>query len=556
MATATNTTEGQILLSGDLTGTGENPELRASGVVPRAYNTVIGAPNSTGASVGTVPKMVIDSKGRVVYASTVSGNLQFQVANSTTNGLVKVDGTTVTASGGVLSSIVSNPPIATSSVNGAVKGGSGISTGITFDDPGGPNYPMFAMASMRTDRRGRWVPDRTTISIDNSGIASAIRAKATSSTIGVVKPDNSTILVDSNGTITAVAAPIATSSTTGIVKVGNGLSVDGAGTISVTTPWTYQIASASILGGIKQGTGFGLTGASTTNATISVSTASSSFLGVSRPDNTSVTVSNGVLTSVSRLPASSSSLGVARPDGSISINSGVLSMARASSSSLGIARPDGSININSGVLSIDTSLTSIPATSATVLGKTRIGANMNVSGGMIYQLTANAGQRGVMRGDGTTISSVGGVISLMGEKVFNNQANTFNAAQFIGNGNGGLNTSSNVSLSIGQAVGGVSWSNNLRASMTSNVTITYNGINLTKFPSGSKISCVVSKGNSGSNIVFSGDIYNKLRIQNQGTGGQLASHGTFSAGAFLRFEMLILNLGSVNIGLIYNETYN
>lgn len=249
MATATNTTEGQILLSGDLTGTGENPELRASGVVPRAYNTTLGVPNSTGASLGTVPKMVIDSKGRVVYASAVYGNLQFQVANSTTNGLVKVDGTTVTASGGVLSSIVSNPPVATSSVNGAIKGGGGITTGITFDDPGEPNYPMFATARMRTDRRGRWAPDRTTISIDNNGIASAIRAKATSSTIGVVKPDNTTIQIDGNGIIRA-NLNLATTSVNGAVKVdGVSIGVNGSGVLSALAD--TPLATFASLGTVK-----------------------------------------------------------------------------------------------------------------------------------------------------------------------------------------------------------------------------------------------------------------------------------------------------------------
>ena len=52
MATATTTVEGEIVLAGDLTGTGASPQLIATGVIPGTY-----AP---------VQRLIVDAKGRVV----------------------------------------------------------------------------------------------------------------------------------------------------------------------------------------------------------------------------------------------------------------------------------------------------------------------------------------------------------------------------------------------------------------------------------------------------------------------------------------------------------
>lgn len=122
---------------------------------------------------------------------------------------------------------------------------------------------------------------------------------------------------------------------------------------------------------------------STVASVYNIATASS--VGMVRPDNTSISVTSGILSLVpggSFTQATSSSFGAVRPDNtSILITSGVISASIANASVLGIVRPDGtSILVTSGVIS----------------------ANIQ---------TGSSSAAGIVRPDGTSISVTSGVIS-------------------------------------------------------------------------------------------------------------------------------------------------
>ena len=105
----------------------------------------------------------------------------------------------------------------------------------------------------------------------------------------------------------------------------------------------------------------------TTNVASVYNIATTSTVGMIRPDNTSIGVNNGVLSLIpggSFTLATSSNFGAVRPDNtSILITSGVISaniqpLPIASTSTQGISRPDNSsIVVNSGVLSLGSSIT-------------------------------------------------------------------------------------------------------------------------------------------------------------------------------------------------------
>ena len=102
----------------------------------------------------------------------------------------------------------------------------------------------------------------------------------------------------------------------------------------------------------------------TTNVASVYNIATTSSVGMIRPDNTSISVQNGVLSLIpggSFTLATTSNFGAVRPDGtSILITSGVISanIQTATLSNQGISRPNNSsIVVNSGILSLGSSIT-------------------------------------------------------------------------------------------------------------------------------------------------------------------------------------------------------
>ena len=87
----------------------------------------------------------------------------------------------------------------------------------------------------------------------------------------------------SSGTISTDRLPIATSSVVGVVKPGTGLTVDGNGVLNSTVATNTVSVSSPLSGNGAAGT------------PVSVATATTSTLGVVRPDNSTITINAGVL---------------------------------------------------------------------------------------------------------------------------------------------------------------------------------------------------------------------------------------------------------------------
>ena len=112
MATATNSTLGEIVLGGDLTGAADSPQLISTGVTPGTY-----AP---------VQRIVVDSKGRIVAIGNVLfSDIQplLSTASSSVKGIFSI-GFGLAASSQI--AIKFSDLIATGSVFGAVKSGTNL----------------------------------------------------------------------------------------------------------------------------------------------------------------------------------------------------------------------------------------------------------------------------------------------------------------------------------------------------------------------------------------------------------------------------------------------
>lgn len=205
MAQATNSTEGTIVLGGDLLGNDAyNPTLRPSGVTPGSYPILA--------------KTYIDSKGRITSSSSLSGD--------------DLDG------------VVSD---ATYTTNGIFKTSAGLATSgesITLDASGFPATGSslgFAKAGMNVSVTGGvWsIPDATT---SVKGVAS-FATPDFSVTGGAVSIGNYTTF---SGNLSA-----ATGSTFGLIQPGSGFSV-------TSDVLTASIATTGAGNGLFQG-GTGLT---------------------------------------------------------------------------------------------------------------------------------------------------------------------------------------------------------------------------------------------------------------------------------------------------------
>jgi hypothetical protein len=100
---------------------------------------------------------------------------------------------------------------------------------------------------------------------------------------------------------------------------------------------------------------------------IDATTATTSQLGVVKPDGSTIDVASGV---ISVPTATTSALGLVKPDGStIDVTAGVISVPTATTSALGIVKPDGStITISSGVISAAGGSGGLTKIAQTVLG--------------------------------------------------------------------------------------------------------------------------------------------------------------------------------------------
>lgn len=375
MAQATNSTEGTIVLSGDLLGNDAyNPTLRPSGVTPGTYNPI--------------KKMYVDSKGRITSIKEMS-NAEILAAIGTvpdattsSRGYVQV-GSNISVSSGTIS-----VPNATTSSKGAVQIASGTGAGLSVSS---------GTVSLDTTN----LPDATTSSQGVMRVGAGLNASsgvisvpdATTSSQGVMQLGDG--LVAPAGVL---ATANATTSTIGGAKTGTasttGIDIDGSGVISART------GSASQLGLVRIGSGLSITGGGvlTLNDTVDATTSNKGVVQVGSGFN----VSAGVLS----VQNASSTPGVAQIGGGLTATGANLSLPVATTGVRGAMQPGSGINISAGVISVDPSASDATTSSK---GVVQIGSNLLVTGGVVSRdgwRDATAAVKGLIQvGSGFTVSS-------------------------------------------------------------------------------------------------------------------------------------------------------
>jgi hypothetical protein len=348
MAIATNTTAGEIVLGGDLTGTATYPELVSTGVIPGIY-----AP---------VQRLTVDSKGRAVSVgettpeelaaliddatvasagviqvgsglSVSSGTISFTPANATTSskGVVQI-GTGLDVADGTIS--VSD---GTTSSKGFVQVGSGLSVA--------SGVVSLNMPDASTSSKG-FMQAGAGLSVSSGTLSLAPLADATTSTKGVIQVGSG--LTVSGGSVSLTAVSDASTSSKGFVQIGSGLSVT-AGTVSLNTP----DASTSSKGFVQVGSGLNVSAGTLSLGTVpDATTSTKGFMQA----GSGVSISAGTI-SVSPLPdATTSSKGVIKTSGisGFDLASGVLSASLASSSNFGVVKIGTGLRTHSsGALMLD-----------------------------------------------------------------------------------------------------------------------------------------------------------------------------------------------------------
>lgn len=152
-------------------------------------------------------------------AGTSASHLKIGVASSSALGVVKVDGTTITAdASGTITA-----------VGGGSAGGSvSVSAPITGD---GTTGKPLTVATATQDSLGVVRPDGSTITVNN-GI---ISAKSSTSTGGLTAVVGSAPLSGNGTAQSPLKVAVATNAAVGVVKIGNGFNVGSDGTISLNT---------------------------------------------------------------------------------------------------------------------------------------------------------------------------------------------------------------------------------------------------------------------------------------------------------------------------------
>jgi len=240
-----------------------------------------------------------------VFTFTPPAPYSLPTASALVLGGVKVDGTSITINGGIISATPYSLPTATTGVLGGVKVDGST---ITINNGVISSVGGYTLPTATTSVLGGVKVDGSTISITN-GIISANYTNytlptATTNILGGVKVDGTTITI-SNGVISSASAyslPTATTSILGGVKVdGTTITINGGGVIS-SAQYTLPTASTTVSGGIKiDGStltfnGSGQLVANYTN--YSLPTATTGVLGGVKVDGSTITISNGVISSV------------------------------------------------------------------------------------------------------------------------------------------------------------------------------------------------------------------------------------------------------------------
>ena len=290
MSQATNIDLGEIVLSGDLTGTGAYPELRASGVTPGNY--------------AIMQKMYVDSKGRVTSVAAIPYSTVeplLSVATTSVKGIFS-PGSHFSIASGVLSA-----DVATASAKGVFSVGAGLTAS-------SGNITLDYISTLATGSVFGFVKSGTNLT-NTAGVLSV--ADASSSVKGVASFGSGLSVSSGAVALNAATAP-ATGSVFGFVNSGTNLT-NTAGVLSVAD------ATSSVKGVASYGSDFvvssGAVSADTAAITQNLSPATGSVFGVVK-SGTNLTNTAGVL---SVADATSSVKGVASFGSGLSVTSGAVS---------------------------------------------------------------------------------------------------------------------------------------------------------------------------------------------------------------------------------------
>ena len=262
--------------------------------------------NSTLTVLGTVAATTLTGS---LNASNLTGTVPSSTLPLATNiavGGVKVDGSTITISNGVISATqppIYSLPIASPTVLGGVKVDG---TTITVSNGVISSASAYILPAASMSTLGGVKVDGSSITITNETISATPYVLPTSSTtvLGGVKVDGTTITI-ANGVITAVAG--GGQNLTGSINSGNsgniafypstGTTIDDLSTVA----WNSITNTLSVTGNLVATTLSGTLNASNLTGSIAsglLPTATTSALGGVKVDGTTIMISNGVISSM------------------------------------------------------------------------------------------------------------------------------------------------------------------------------------------------------------------------------------------------------------------
>jgi len=249
-STLTGTTLASNVVSSSLTSVGTLANLTVTNTISGSVSGSAGsvaASNITGVTLASnVTGSSLTSVGTItsgVWNGSIISATYLPTGSSSVAGAVKVDGTSITASGGVITAVTQIPNITVNTNSPGVQSLSYSSGTLTFTP--------YSLPTATTGQLGGVIIDGTTITINGSGVISAAASgyslpTASTTTLGGVKIDGTSITINnSTQQISAVALPTYGAITT--LQLGN--SANLAYTFSQysgNNPTIYAISGTTI----------------------------------------------------------------------------------------------------------------------------------------------------------------------------------------------------------------------------------------------------------------------------------------------------------------------
>lgn len=361
MTQATYSTIGQVLIAGDLVGSGQEPWLKATGVTPVVSPTVIS-------------KSHIDIKGRHTWAGLASYSdiaSIIPVATTIADGTVQIGQNINIAAGSI------SIPTASTSVKGLAKIGSG------FYTTGGVLSIDETLLPVATDTIFGLISAGTGLTVSGGYLNYSAAGPATNTTKGVVCTVGLNSLNGSDGLTIAdsvLSAVPATNSTKGIVKFGIGFedSVGGEAQVNKTSSTVY-----GLLYGVNTAYGLSIASGILEHDSSVLAIASGSVAGKVSPGSGFVVSGDGTLSISTAGDANTSTKGTVQIGTGFSVSAGVVSVNISSDTQKGLVQVDdaGGLSISSGIMDVNLGTSSVFGTvkSSTTQNITIDEGNINTS---------------------------------------------------------------------------------------------------------------------------------------------------------------------------------